>query len=89
MGQILCCINRVHGEINLENAELNKVKNIRNSLSAEVFQMYNKLGRPKNDNEGIATCHRQNEHIILGCLWVCCQNNQRRSLKRKSSMFIY
>lgn len=81
-------LTRVHSEINLENGELDKVyKNVINSVGAELLQTYNKLGRSQIHKEGIAVCHRQNEHIILGSLLVCFQNNQWRLLKRKYPVF--
>lgn len=70
MDQSLFCIQRAHGEINLENADLNKVKNIINSLSTGLLQAYNKLSRSQRRD------YRQNEHIIWGCLLLRQQNNQ-------------
>lgn len=63
MGQVLCFIDKVHDEINLENAELNKVyKNTINSLTVELFQTYNKLGRSQNPKKGITICQTKYTH---------------------------
>ena len=88
MDQSLFCIKRAHGEINLENADLNKVKNIINSLSTELLQAYNKLSRSQNHKEEITICYRQNEHIIWGCLLLRRQNNQWRYWQGNLCLFI-
>lgn len=63
MGQVLCFIDRVHDEINLENAELNKVyKIIINSLAIQLFQTENRLGRSQNHKKGITICQTKYTH---------------------------